>query len=333
MTQNPTENDRRNSTNREYILDYRAFENRKQFSDYLEALRGKILPAKLAYCGHCAYTHDKLARSQEYGLFDIELKLIEDEFPSTILPKLDKNGLNVFDVGPGNGLKAAKVLMILHQELPIFKYVALDYSAELLKIAKRNISSKFPSLDMVTYQIDVEVVNFREIVVQIQTETGHSNLLLFLGSTLSNPMDRLGTLRNIRESMGLQDYLLLGAELYKPASINKMLNHYRNETFYQAILSFLTFAGLKRDDGLLEVSFNNVTKNVEVYFEFTSNICIHTSVSEKIRFKKGDRLLIFISHKFTEPELMETFFTLGLHVSKVVFNRCRDYALALVSMD
>lgn len=316
-------------SNREYDLDFNAFERQQQLDEYLAALKQRMLPLKFAYIGRAAHTHDELVRSREYGLADAEAALIRARFASSILPKLSGAGLNVIDVGSGNGIKALVVLRILHQKFSDLRYIGLDYSEELARIAVRNISAELPWLTVVTWQIDFEANPFRDIVDRIRT--GYSNLLLFLGHTLGNPFDRLRTLSNTRNSMGSQDTLLVGVELYQPTRVHEVLEHYRNEPFYRAVFNPLTFAGLQREDGILEVSFNELTKNVEVHFQFTKDVSVRISPSEVIEFKSGEKLFIFLSHRFSEAELREMFPMAGLHVRDILLDDDRTYALIFAS--
>lgn len=314
-------------------LDHGAFERAEQADEYLAALRQRVVPFKFAYVGPAAHTHDQLVRSQEYGLADVEAELIRAEFASSILPKLeDGTRLNVIDVGAGNGMKALLVLDILRDSFVGLKYVALDYSETLLQIARQNISTRLPRLDVITHRIDFEADSFAEIVKRLWTETLCPSLLLFLGHTLGNPTDRLQTLSNIGDSMGARDNLLVGIELYERAGVDEVLEHYRNEPFYRAIFNPLTFAGVMRTDGELGVSFNESSKDVEVHFELARDVRICVDASEEIFLRRGERLLIGVSHRFEEAELRELFPSAGLHIRDLVFDENRTYALVLATV-
>lgn len=318
--------------NRIRDLDFSAFERRQQLDEYVACLKKGMFPLKFAYIGRAAHTHDELIRSREYALADAEAALIRARFASSILPKLGKLGLNVIDVGSGNGTKALIVLEILQQKCSNLKYVGLDYSEKLLRIAVRNILARLPWLSVVTYLIDFEANPFRKIVDSVRADTGCSNLLLFLGHTLGNPFDRLRTLSNIGNSMGSSDTLLVGIELYRPDRVNEVLAHYRNEPFYRAVFNPLTFARLQREDGVLDVSFNESTRDVEVHFHFAEDIFVRISPSELIEFQKDEKLLIFLSHRFDEAELQDMFPQVGLHIDDILLNDDSTYALILAGV-
>jgi len=311
-----------------HTLDLKAFETSMQIDEYIFGLKRKMLPVKLANIGRAAYNHDLLIRSQEYSLANTEIALLKATLTTSILTRFISSGLNVIDIGSGNGMKAVVVLEGVRQKFSRLNYIGLDYSRELLQIATRYIATQLGELDATTYQIDFEAKAFPEIVEKARRGTGFPSLLLFLGHTLGNPCHRQQVLTNIAASLGQDDLLLIGVELYRPYQVNSLLEHYRNESFYQAIFAQLTFAGFQREDGLLEVLFNETTRNVETYFRLNRNVTVQVSPSESIQFKEGDKLLIFLSHKFDEIELQEMFSLAGLNSLETSLNEDQTYVLA-----
>ncbi|HYT42111.1 MAG TPA: L-histidine N(alpha)-methyltransferase, partial [Methylomirabilota bacterium] len=164
-------------------------------------------------------------------------------------------------------------------------------------------------------------------------ETGFPSLLLFLGHTLGNPVDRQQALTNIAASLVPEDILLVGVELYQPHKVSSILDHYRNESFYQAIFESLSFAGFQRRDGTLEVRFNDTTKDVETYFRLNKDITVQVGPSESIQFKAGNKILIFLSHKFNEIELREMCSLAGLNIFEAALNEDQTYLLAFTYRD
>jgi uncharacterized SAM-dependent methyltransferase len=309
-------------------MDFNAFETEQQFHEYLTALKQRMLPLKFAYIGRAAHTHDELVRSQEYGLTDTESNLIRESFISSILPTINgMKGLNVIDIGSGNGNKALVLLNLLHQNFSNIEYIGLDYSKELSQIAVSNISNKFPCIKIKTYPIDFESSPFHEIVDSIREKNEYPNMFLFLGQTFGNPVDRLQTLLNVYDSMEVRDALLVGIEYYQPDKIDYILEHYRNEPFYRAIFNPLTYAGLQREDGVLEILFNEITKDVETYFKLINDVRVQINNSEYIEFKKDDKILLFISHRFAEMELRNMFKQARLHIHDIILNDDNIYAL------
>jgi uncharacterized SAM-dependent methyltransferase len=296
---------------KQYSLDTAAFERQLQIVEYVSALRQKYLPLKFAYIARAAHTHDELVRSREYGLADAEAALLRAEFSSSILPRLNGTQINLVDVGSGNGIKAVLVIDELHKKFEEIRYLGLDYSGELLEIAVRNILDAAPWLTVYTAQVDLEQKPFTQELSRFYAEKNYFGLLLLLGHTLGNPKDRQIALSNVARSMRSRDHLLVGIELYRPDRVTEVLAHYMNEPFYRAVFNPLTFIGLQRDDGLLQVSFNETSKNVEVNFLLQNTINVDLPSSETLRFVEGDSLLIFLSHRFELNEIEDLFLKTG----------------------
>jgi len=209
-------------------MDYTAFERQEQIVEYIHSMRSRFLPLKFAYIGQAAHTHDELVRSREYGIADTEATLIRSKLAQIIPEDLKGTGINIVDIGGGNGLKATHVIKVLMPNVSNIYYYSLDYSSELSAIALRNVTSVIPSLAARAFIIDFEKHAFQELVSQIKQLSSYNNLFLLLGHTLGNPANRGQALSNISQSMNRGDYLLVGVELYQPSRISSILNHYQN---------------------------------------------------------------------------------------------------------
>jgi len=308
------------------------FERLEQISQYIDCLRNKRLPLKFAYIGKTAHTHDKLVRSNEYKLSDNEGRLIRDKLAiAQISNQINPEGFNLIDIGAGNGVKATNIISSILVKNIAVNYIALDYSDELLKIAKRNLLESFPTLEIQTALIDFEQRQFQDELDNIHFYSTFEKIYLFLGTTLGNPFDRMRTLENIRNSINNGEKLLIGVELYDENKIDDVLSHYCNTPFYNAVFNPLTFAGLSPEDGKLEVVFNKGTRNVEVHFIINEKISVIHNENAVIEFNQYDDLLIFISHRFTKAELLSDLGNLDFSVSSILLDDESNYALSICS--
>lgn len=310
-------------------VDHAKFETRFQIEEYIGSLNDRILPFKFAYIGSAAYTHDELIRSPEYGLADAEADLITSRFLIDVAPYLSERTSRIVDVGSGNGMKGVLVYQELRKQFTIANYVALDYSQTLLKIAKATLLKNEPSLNIDIFEVDFEtaqsVSNFRRVLLP----SIPCSLFLFLGHTLGNPANRLQVLSNIRSCMKSGDKIMIGVELYRQGKEFQILEHYQNEAFFRAIFTPLTFAGFKRSDGEIIVTFNETTRDVVVRFDIRADLRIRTTLSEDIVLKSGDDLQIGISHRFERTELSELLLSAGFDMHTLILNRDESYALVV----
>jgi len=313
-------------------MNCRVFESTKQAEEYLAGIKAKSLALKFGYIGPAAYTHDALLHAEGYRVMDAEIKLFKAQFCSLSASLFPHTSINVLDVGSGNGVKAITVLQILKQKFRICNYLALDYSKELLKIAQSNLAAALPNLPIIAKQHDFEARDFGEIVQCLRLASDYPALFLLLGQTLGNLPNPRQSLSNIRVSMGGHDKLLLSFALLRYSQTSEILAPYLNEIFYQAVFMPLTFCGFERTDGKIEVLFNDCTNNVEAYFHLTKDATVGIWPLEEITFHKGDRLLVFVSHRFIESEILRLFKEVGLMLDNLILDDNQLYGLAVVSI-
>lgn len=310
-------------------LDEQKFEDQLELIEYIASLRHLRLPFKFAYIGPAAYTHDELVSSPEYGITDTEASLIKSKFTSVLLRMLSNEAnIIIIDIGSGNGRKAINLLQPLQAQGGKLSYLALDYSKTLMDIAEKNILKALAGVKITKVRVDFEAGPFGKILEELLVPY-NSAFFLLLGQTLGNPRDRLTTLRNISDSMRSSDYLIVGVELFQTERLNDILKHYTNEVFHKAIFNPLSFSGIQRDDGQIEVIFNQELHDVEVYFCCEKNITIQLPSGETLDLKKGTRILIGLSHRFDQQELYVLFSNANLKIRQFILDEASSYALVV----
>jgi SAM-dependent methyltransferase len=120
--------------------------------------------------------------------------------------------VNIIDIGPGNALPVRILLANLIEESRLGRYIAIDISPEMLRIAKKNIERWFGErVTFEGYELDINRERFANILVEDHTQTPSKptcNLILFLGGTIQNFRKRDVPLQVINDSMGPNDFLL-----------------------------------------------------------------------------------------------------------------------------
>ena len=314
-------------------LDISAFERPSQITEFVKGLKDRFLPLKFAYIGAAAYTHDQLIKSPSYHLADIESTLIRDRFYEGIISKLGltKKVLNFVDIGSGNGLKAITILEVLFNGKFSVNYLALDYSQNLLDIVRKNIVNAFPDYNLMSTEvIDFENNPFAGVISK-HIDNNAFSLFTLLGHTLGNPLDPKKALANIRKSMIDRNNcrFCLGVELFESTKVEEMLANYRNDAFHKAVFTPLTFIGLSPQDGLLNIDFNYDTRNVEVFFVFSQDVSVNCHSLGFLDFKKGDRILIFLSHRFSFDILRQDLINAKFEIQTTIVGTSTNYVLLL----
>ncbi|MBU0530199.1 MAG: L-histidine N(alpha)-methyltransferase, partial [Nanoarchaeota archaeon] len=171
--------------------------------------------------------------------------------------------------------------------------------------------------------------NFAYITELLREKNYPFNLILFLGNTIGNVSDMNRVLSNIRESMTLDDYLLIGTELFDINRIHHIMRHYDdNELMKDIIFTSLEFFGLTYDDGKFEFKFNKNKGQVEARFIMKHDKEIVYG-SKKILLKKGTKILLLISYKTTPKKIQILLAESGFVIKRLFLNENEDYALIL----
>ena len=211
--------------------------SKRQEAELITAIQGRgEIPLKFAYLGEGAKHWDRIARErgEGEGINSAEDALLQkrvDDFLSTLK---STSGINIIDIGCGNGLPVLPILkQLISNNIP-FTYVPLDISKEMMDMAMETVKDQFPSVICRPVQMDFELGQFSDVMYDLKDKMP-VNLLLHLGSTLGNHSDLNRVLSNFRDSMTSKDFLILGVELTNLAKVHMLFPHYKTE----AVLALL----------------------------------------------------------------------------------------------
>ncbi|HSX29593.1 MAG TPA: L-histidine N(alpha)-methyltransferase [Candidatus Saccharimonadales bacterium] len=160
------------------------------------------------------YTH-RLAEENTPNSLAYNLQLLDfnSDFMTELLADFER--INVIDIGPGNSMPVKKLLETLLDRGVLNRYIALDISDDMLKIAEQNVMDWFgKDFPYEGYIRDVKYDRFTDLLMQDSFgEQSTSNLVLFLGDTISNFRDSDHALTTIHDSMGKNDLLIFSGKL------------------------------------------------------------------------------------------------------------------------
>jgi uncharacterized SAM-dependent methyltransferase len=120
--------------------------------------------------------------------------------------------VNVVDVGVGNVYPVKGLLAHLLAQGKLGRYIALDISPEILKIARSNVEKWFgDKVAFEGYEQDINYDRFSKLLANEYVKHDAKdtvNLILLLGGTLSNMRYSDGGYRVVHDSMGINDLLI-----------------------------------------------------------------------------------------------------------------------------
>lgn len=303
-----------------------------QTSELITAIKGRgEIPLKFVYIGNTGVDRwDKIAKNRsedKHGINSVEGNLLSAKVSDFLNSFKNLEKLNIIDIGPGNGYPVMTLLHPLKKLGVNFRYVPVDISEEMLKLASDNVKNEFPDIEIRPINLDFELGNFAEETYKLR-ESGFQNLMLFLGSTLGNQSDRSRVLTNFRDSMTSDDFLIIGVELVNLHKTDKILKQYQGEDAADFVFSVAEFLGIKREDGEFEVVFNSESHQIEIYFHFAKDVSVILE-NDEIFFEKDDKLLLSRSHKFTEWVFAKVLSDAGFRMELMTTSSEKGYSLVM----
>jgi len=125
--------------------------------------------------------------------------------------------VNVIDIGPGNSLPVRGLLQHLLEREKLGRYIAVDISTSMLKIAKRNIEEWFGSkVPFESYEADINYDRFTELLAgdAVGGNAGKTaNIVLALGGSFANLRTPDNAFRIIHDSMNRNDLFVYNLKL------------------------------------------------------------------------------------------------------------------------
>jgi uncharacterized SAM-dependent methyltransferase len=174
------------------------------------------IPRQYNYFDGGAKYWDKFAQrlsvEETPNILNSTLELLE--MNKTYLDSLigDARHVNIVDIGVGNALPVKNVLSELLDRNILGRYIAVDISASMLKIAENNIRGWFgDKVAFEGYQRDINHERFTDILAPEYMKDDAENtinLILVLGGTLGNFRSPDHPYQIIHESMGRKDILI-----------------------------------------------------------------------------------------------------------------------------
>lgn len=290
--------------------------------------RGEI-PAKFAYIGEGARLWDATYKDSDHsgGVTSSEMALMMSHIRSFRQAFDHADGVNLIDLGCGNGLPAIDIIKELRRDLKV-NYVSVDLSREMLKLASENIREELPDLPIIELQIDFESESLGSQLLEIKGRTQLPNLMINLGNTLGNYVNVNSVLTNFMQSMTLDDYLIVGNGLVNDQNAQKILSAY-TDIIKQTFVAPARTLGVYDDSDDYQALWNPSQHRVESRIKLNENKRLELA-GQTVILEAGDEILVMQSRKYTESTLTKLLSNIGFRTELLTTNRNRSYALAMI---
>ena len=262
----------------------------------------KTLPTSLLYDALGSALFEAITELPEYGLTRADLRLIEGHAADVV--RAMTGPLDVVELGPGGGRKAALFLPAVCARQSSTVFTAVDVSPTALRDCQRALEH-LPGINV--RAVEATYVDGLRLAPRVD---GARRLVLFLGSNLSNFARReaLGFLRDVRDTLQPGDALLLATDLEKDPSL--LLPAYDDALGVTAAFDRNLLVRLNREWGAdfplanfaHEARWNAHDRRIEMHL-VAREACEVRVLGEAVSFAAGESIWTESSHRFRADEL------------------------------
>lgn len=266
--------------------------------------------------GHWDKYAERLAKEDDPNVVNSTIKLLEtnQNYLDDLLSKYKK--INVIDIGVGNAYPTRDLLAHIIEQGKMGRYIALDISPDILKIARHNIQEWFSDkIDFEGYECDINYDRFSDLLIQEYARKDAKdtvNLVLLLGGTLANMRTPDGAYKVIHDSMGINDLLVYTKKLdtqatrqYFDFSLNP--GETRLADIHRLVVDLL---GIDESYYDVELGYNPELKQRFERIRLKVSVVLKFKFEEgerEIEFNKGSSILTWRAHQQSAIDVHEQF--------------------------
>lgn len=282
------------------------------------------IPLKYSYKGRGAKIwnnfYQKYVIPRWYRTSNVEIELLKNNFEYINGEYQSCDKVTIVDVGAGNSYPVKAFIGRLNKLGKINKYIALDISEELLNLSRKNFRKWFPLIEYKSYTLDIEnhciPKNWLKNQPSIETDNT-AKIFLHLGVTIGNHQNRNGVLKNFRNSMGKNDFLVFTNEIGSNSKWDGKVRggcKYHAEQVYTWIKNKI---GIRSQDCELVRKYDLETDSVVANMKFRQGYTINFNfmeIDKNIEIFESEEITIWRHHKYEIPELLQEIEQAGLQL-------------------
>lgn len=265
----------------------------------------------------------------EGGMSGDEMSLLLAHISSFINVFAGADGVNLIDLGCGNGLPATQILRQLKRHKFDLTYTAVDISADMMELAVQNICKEFANLTAKKLHIDFERESLTDDLLSVKQQNNYPNLLVDLGNTLGNHVNAASVLTNFLESMTIDDYLLIGNGLANDYNPQKILEGYNVSVVNEIATGPARALGLCNANDDFRFIWNSDKRRVEGRLRLSRDRTIQLA-GQELHLNADEELLVVQSYKFSETTLTKLLSDVGFRTELLTTTKDRSEILTMV---
>lgn len=290
------------------------------------------VPARFLYDAAGSELFERICELPEYYLTRTEAAILAAAAPE--ISQLT-GPVTLIELGSGSSVKTDHLLRRYADGADGIRYVPVDVSASVLRVAAERIGDRFPSVTVAG--VNGEYESAFPLLAQYAP-----SLLLFLGSTLGNLNHAESTVfwRRVAAAMPAGSHLLLGVDLVKdPALLHAAYNDAAGVT---ARFTRNLFARMNRElDAGLDLDriehvarWNDEWQRIEIFgrFQSTQRLRIRP-LGLELTIRQGEQVMTEISRKFVVPRLTAYLRCFGFRLARTFTDERQWFAVLLLQRE
>ncbi len=215
----------------------------------------KYLSSKYFYDKNGDKLFQDIMAMPEYYLTGCEFQILSTH--TEIIGELFRdreNGLDLIELGAGDGKKTKVLLKYMAENNFNFVYKPIDISENAVEMLSNNLAKEMPAL-----QVDAEVGEYFEVLERLKGFNKRKKVIMVLGSNIGNLKHpkAIEFLSKLKDAMLADDLLFMGFDQKK--NPQQILNAYNDETGITAAFNKNVLTRINRElDGNFKVEkFNH----------------------------------------------------------------------------
>jgi len=268
----------------------------------------KSLPSWILFDDHGGKLFNKITGLKNYPPAASELEIIENHSDAFAdLPF--GNGLQLIELGAGDGKKAIILLKSLLRKGRSAHYVPIDITEGAIRTLISDVAEKFQGTGLTAKGL---IGDFFQGLDAVAEKSGRRNLVLFLGATLGN-MDYNSMkefLSRLQRNVNAGDYVVIGFDLMKHPKLlydayNDSQGYFEEFNLYMLDrINNALGANFKKENFVQQAQYNKDTRSMESYLFSLCDQSVYIPALEKeFQFKAWETLQTERSYKYSESEI------------------------------
>src|SRR5690554_5659916 len=265
----------------------------------------KHLSSKYIYDKNGDRLFQKIMAMPEYYLTECEFEILSTH-TQTIgeLFRDRENGLDLIELGAGDGKKTKVLLKYMADNNFNFIYKPIDISENAVEMLSANLAQEMPILN-----VDAEVGEYFEVLDRLKEFDKRKKVIMVLGSNIGNLLhpNAIDFLTKLENTLGPDDLLFMGFDLKKnPQTI---LNAYNDKTGITEAFNKNVLTRINRDlGGNFDIekfihweSYNPETGTAKSFLVATEAMEVEIEqIDLKLQFDQWESIHVEISQKYDD---------------------------------